>query len=85
MQPLSIASVAINRSDVAIRIWSIVVSIRAQTIRIGAWGIVAAAVSIDLWFSHTITFVESVVSVASIAINRAGIPIRIWGMVVSIR
>jgi len=91
VQPVSVASIAISRGGIAIRVWSIVVSVGPQAIggaiggaiSVGAWGIVAVVVSISLWLSLSITLVQPV-SVASIAISRAGIAIRVWSIVVSI-
>merc|ERR1719312_612527 len=53
VQPVSVASITISRGGIAIRVWSIVVSVGPQAIggaiRVGAWGVVAAVVSISLW------------------------------------
>jgi len=87
VEPVSVASITISRGGIAIRVWSIVVSIGPQAIGgaigVGAWGVVAAVESISLWLSLSITLVEPV-SVASITISRGGITIRVWRIVVSV-
>ena len=90
VQPVSVASIAISRGGITIRVWSIVVSVGPQAISgaiggaigVGAWGIVAVVVSISLWLSLSITLVEPVVavSIGPVAISWVTIAMPIAGV-----